>query len=132
MQFVEYFFMLVTAITCNTRTFVVQADSGPQRDHAPLPVIHLHLQCRRAVDNEPITERDKQTVACSDSIMSILDTESHRHGLKGVNIHYLGARLGKDIKDIRKELSALQIIEEVYNTVDEDHYKATSEDLLLL
>lgn len=100
--------------------------------HHFLSVIHLHLQRRRAVDNEPIAECDKQAVACSDSIISILDAESHRHGLKGVNIHYLGARLGKDIKDIRKELSALQSIGEVYNTVDKDHYKATSEDLLLL
>ena len=146
--------MLVTAITCNTRTFVVQADSGPQRDHAPLPVCYPSPSTapsrRRQWGNykyklsghhgkfslwliwqdgekQPIAECDKQAVACSDSIMSILDAESHRyiflrmlsfcnrsltitggphslicrHGLKGVNIHYLGARLGKDIKDIR-------------------------------
>ena len=29
---------------------------------------------------------------------------SIRHGLKGVNIHYLGARLGKDIKEIRCQI----------------------------
>ena len=83
---------------------------------------------------------------------------SIRHGLKGVNIHYLGSRLGKEVKEIRcqifvtfcimgaklqrgipiklllhlllyhinrLELSALLSIGEVYNTVDEDHYKAT-------
>ena len=98
--------MLVTAITCNTRTFVVQAHSGPQRDHAPLPVCYpspsIAPSRRRQWGNykyklsghhgkfslwliwqdgekQPIAECDKQAVACSDSIMSILDAESHRY-----------------------------------------------------